>query len=127
MDDVYLDATRHTPQVDFRFSEHRLRLSGEAYPENAAAFFAPLIQACDSYLHEDGETPVVVDLSLRYLNSASTKLLFHFIAVFDKAASAGRKVVIAFEHDPEDEMLIEFAEDLALDFPSIEMKLVEMA
>ena len=127
MDDVHLGATRQSPEVDFRFSEHRLRLSGEAYPENAAAFFTPLIHACDAYLKEGGDEPIVIDLELRYLNSASTKLLFQFVGVFDRAAKAGRKVVVEFKHDPEDDMLIEFAEDLAADYTWVDVKLIEMA
>jgi hypothetical protein len=125
MDDLFIAATRQSPEVDFRFSEHSLRIAGEAYPENAAAFFGPLNQACDAYLKQSGDAPVTIDLGLRYLNSASTKLLFQFIGLFDRAASGGRKVTVVFKHDPEDDMLIEFAQDLGADYSWVDMKLVE--
>jgi hypothetical protein len=127
MEDLYLNATRQTPEVDFRFSRHHLRMAGEAYPENAAAFFTPLIHACEAYLVQSGDAPVTIDLALRYLNSASTKLLFQFIGVFDRVAAAGRRVVVEFRHDPEDDMLIEFAQDLAADYSWVDVRLVEMA
>lgn len=127
MDDLFIAATRQSPEADFRFSQHRLSLAGEAYPENAAAFFAPLVQACDVYLKASGDAPVTINLSLRYLNSASTKLLFQFVGLFDKAAAAGRKVTVVFEHDPEDDMLIEFAQDLGADYSWVDVKLVETA
>ena len=38
-------ATQATPEVNFDFSAQRLVLKGEAWPENAAAFFRPLLQA----------------------------------------------------------------------------------
>jgi hypothetical protein len=127
MDDLFIAATRQSPEVDFRFSQHSLRMAGEAYPENATAFFAPLVQACDAYLTASGDAPVTIDLALRYLNSASTKLLFQFVGLFDRAASTGRKVAIVFQHDPEDDMLIEFAQDLAADYSWVDVKLVETA
>ena len=125
MDDLFIAATRQSPEIDFRFSQHSLRMAGEAYPENAAAFFSPLVQACDAYLRESGDAPVTIDLALRYLNSASTKLLFQFVGLFDRAASTGRKVTIVFKHDPEDDMLIEFAEDLRSDYSWVDVQLVE--
>jgi hypothetical protein len=127
MDDLFIAGSRHSPEVDFRFSQHSLRIAGEAYPENAAAFFGPLIQACDAYLKESGDASVTIDLALRYLNSASTKLLFQFVGLFDRAASTGRKITIVFRHDPEDDMLIEFAQDLSADYSWIDMQLVETA
>jgi hypothetical protein len=127
MDDLFIAGSRHSPEVDFRFSQHSLRIAGEAYPENATAFFGPLIQACDAYLKESGDAPVTIDLALRYLNSASTKLLFQFVGLFDRAASTGRKVNIVFRHDPEDDMLIEFAQDLSADYSWVDMQLVETA
>ena len=127
MDDLFIVGSRHSPEVDFRFSQHSLRMAGEAYPENATAFFGPLIQACDAYLKASGDAPVTIDLALRYLNSASTKLLFQFVGLFDRAASTGRKVTIVFKHDPEDDMLIEFAQDLGADYSWVDVKLGELA
>ena len=39
MQDFVLPPTRQTPAIELAFSAHRLRIAGDAYPENAVAFF----------------------------------------------------------------------------------------
>jgi hypothetical protein len=127
MDDLHITSTRQTPAVDFRFSEHRFRMQGEAYPENANAFFEPLIAAVQAYAAQGGAEPVQVELRLRYLNSASTKLLFKWVSLWDKVAETGRPVHLDFETAPDDEVLQEFADDLKVDFSWIDIAVVEIA
>ena len=126
MDDFLLAATKHTPKVELRVSEHRLVLQGEAYPENAVVFFTPLIQALNAYLARPAEQPLLVIFQLRYMNSASTKMIFRLAALLNAAAETGRPIVLEVHHDPEDEMLVEFAEDLAKEFRVISIKLVQV-
>ncbi len=45
MDRITLPRTERSPEVDFDFASGRLVLRGESYPEDAAAFFGPLLQA----------------------------------------------------------------------------------
>lgn len=127
MDNLHIPGTRQSPAVDFRFSEHRFRMQGEAYPENANAFFDPLTAAVAAYAAQPSDAPVRVELRLRYLNSASTKLLFKWVAVWDKVAESGRPVRLVFETSPDDEVLQEFGEDLKADFSWIDFEIVEVA
>jgi hypothetical protein len=127
MDDLHIPGTRQSPAVDFWFSEHRFRLQGEAYPENASAFFEPLIAVAGAYAARPSDAPVGVELRLRYLNSASTKLLFKWVSVWDKLAETGRPVRLTFETAPDDEVLQEFGEDLKADFSWIDFEIVEIA
>jgi hypothetical protein len=127
MDDLHIPGTRQSPAVDFWFSEHRFRMQGEAYPENASAFFDPLIALAGAYAARPANDPVRVELRLRYLNSASTKLLFKWVGVWDKLAETGRKVKLTFETAPDDEVLQEFGEDLKADFSWIDFEIVEIA
>jgi len=127
MDDLHIPGTRQSPAVDFWFSEHRFRMQGEAYPENASAFFEPLIAVAGAYAARPSDAPARVELRLRYLNSASTKLLFKWVGVWDKLAETGRKVKLTFETAPDDEVLQEFGEDLKADFSWIDFEIVEIA
>lgn len=127
MDELHIPGTRQSPAVDFWFSQHRFRLQGEAYPENATAFFDPLTAAVQAYADRGEAAPVQVELRLRYLNSASTKLLFKWVAVWDKVAETGRPVRLVFETAPDDEVLREFGEDLKADFSWIDFDIVEVA
>ncbi|MDV3239514.1 MAG: DUF1987 domain-containing protein [Gammaproteobacteria bacterium] len=119
MDDLFLCGTASCPEVDFRFSEHRLALRGESYPENAAAFYGPLIERLRTYLERLREAEVTVDVALRYFNSSSTKLLFNLFGMLNEAARSGNTVVVRWHYDPDDDNMSEFGQELKMDFADI--------
>jgi hypothetical protein len=113
MDNLYIAATTTSPEVDFRFDQHALSLKGESYPENAAAFYAPVIEQMRKYLAENAGAVITIDVALTYLNSSSTKMLF---SIFE----SGSRVLMNWYHDEEDETIAEFGEELKADFGAIE-------
>ncbi|WP_225032128.1 DUF1987 domain-containing protein [Paraburkholderia sp. XV] len=120
MDNLYIDATVTSPEVDFRFDQHSLLLRGESYPENAAAFYAPIIEQLRQYLAESAGAVVTVDVVLTYFNSSSTKMLFSVFDALDEAAQSGSRVLMNWYRDEEDETIFEFGEELKADFHAIE-------
>ena len=45
MDTLYLQQTERSPLLEFDFASRRLRIEGESYPEDAAAFFGPVLKS----------------------------------------------------------------------------------
>ncbi|MDN0081143.1 DUF1987 domain-containing protein [Crenobacter sp. SG2305] len=121
MQNVYLAATSATPEVDFRFDSHRMSLKGESYPENAQAFYGPLLDAVGSYLAACRGANIQIDVQLAYFNSSSTKLLMSLFEQFNQAALAGNHVVVNWFHDEEDDTILEFGEEIAEDYPALEL------
>lgn len=120
MQDLYIAPTAETPEVKFQYSEHSLSLQGESYPENAMGFYAPLRAGLQNYLIQLGEeTSVEMHFSLKYFNSSSTKLLRSLISLLNDSASAGKKITAHWYHDPEDDMMMEFGEDLQDEFGAL--------
>ncbi|MBN3763778.1 DUF1987 domain-containing protein [Burkholderia sp. Ac-20365] len=120
MDNLYIAATATSPEVDFRFDQHSLLLRGESYPENAAAFYAPIIEQLRQYLSESVGAVITVDVVLTYFNSSSTKMLFSVFDALDEAAQSGSRVLMNWYRDEEDETIFEFGEELKADFQAIE-------
>ncbi len=128
MANIHLAGTACTPGVDFNFDTHRLSLSGESYPENAAAFYRPLIEKVQLYLavlaiHSDiARSPeqIEVHISLRYFNSSSTKMLFSLLNVLHLAAQEAMPIALHWYYDSEDDIAQEFGEELHLDFPALD-------
>ena len=50
MSNLKIAATDRSPEVDFNFDNHRLRLKGESYPEDVATFYGPVFEALNNYL-----------------------------------------------------------------------------
>lgn len=121
MENLNIAATATSPEVDFRFDQNQLSLTGESYPENSAAFYAPIIQSLNAYLATCQNTEITVNIALSYFNSSSTKMLFSIFDALDVAAKAGNKVLLNWYHDDEDETILEFGQELQADFDAIEI------
>lgn len=117
MDTFYIAPSASSPEIDFRFTERRLSIKGEAYPENAAAFWSPALDALRRFLAADTSLePLAVDIGLTYFNSSSTKMLFSLFALLDEHAAGGAAVLLNWYRDEEDDTLFEFGQDLQEDF-----------
>jgi ABC-type amino acid transport substrate-binding protein len=120
MDNLHIAATSTSPEIDFQFDRNVLTFRGESYPENAAAFYAPVIERLRAYLAGCSDAVITVEVTLTYFNSSSTKMLFSVFDALDQAASSGNRVVVRWFRDAEDETILEFGEELQADFTAIE-------
>ncbi|WP_293759777.1 DUF1987 domain-containing protein [uncultured Aquitalea sp.] len=120
MQNLYIAATSSTPEVDFRFDSHQLSLRGESYPENAHAFFGPIMDAVQAYLPKLHATTVTLDIQLAYFNSSSTKVLLELFGLFNKAAVAGNYVHLNWHYIEDDETILEFGEEVADDYTALD-------
>lgn len=116
MDDLYIAPERDKPEINFQFSRHYLSFSGESFPENAVSFYAPVVSALMNYLAATRDQKITVDFALRYFNSSSTKILLNIFRMLDQASSNDNKVHLNWRHDPDDDTVLEFGNDVAADF-----------
>lgn len=119
MDNFYIEATATSPEVDFRFDQHLLSMKGESYPENAAAFYAPVVQQLRAFLEAKEGATITANIALAYFNSSSTKMLFSIFDALDQSAEAGNRIEVNWYYEEEDETIFEFGEELKADFTSI--------
>ncbi len=119
MDNFYIEATATSPEIDFRFDQNLLSMKGESYPENAAAFYAPIVQQLRSFLSGKEGATITANIALAYFNSSSTKMLFSIFDALDQAAEAGNQIIVNWYHEEEDETIFEFGEELKADFTAI--------
>lgn len=119
MPTIALEATTSTPTVLFDPERTLLELAGESYPENALAFYQPLLDAVAAHLRAP-DVALYIDLRLRYLNTSSVRALMELFDLAEEAYRSGGAVRIAWHHDHDDdrslEIAEEFREDLTLPF-----------
>lgn len=126
MKDIHIARTSFSPTIDFRFSEHALSMTGEAYPEDANEFFRPILIALEDYLKSvDGQT-VEFNFGLTYFNSAATKMLYSMFELLNDSASSSNRIVLNWFHDQDDDTILEFGEGVQDDFQALEFQLVEV-
>lgn len=120
MEPFFLPASPTSPEVAFDFARHHLSIRGESYPENAAAFYGPVIERLRAYLALCDGQAIDVHVALAYFNSSSTKMLFAFFDALNDAAVFGNEVRLHWYRDEEDDTIAEFGQELQDDFGSLD-------
>ena len=113
MEDRFIAATDREPEVALHFSKRYISLKGEAYPEDAAAFWGPIINALKNYLTLDAQAGLTLDIELLYFNSSSAKALMNILNALDEAAQQGGDFCINWYCQEEDETIQEFGEEFS--------------
>jgi hypothetical protein len=103
-----------TPFIDLNPEARTFLFQGESYPENVLSFYRPVLDWVRGYF--DGltrGTPTHVQVSLRYMNTSSTKIFMMLFDLCQDAHRSGRPVTITWLHHREDELIREMGEDLS--------------
>jgi hypothetical protein len=101
--------TTHTPSVKILSDERRIVISGQSRLEDPSFFYEELTVLLDDNL-SDFKTHASVDFILHYLNSSSSKWLFHILKGL-QAKFQGKKIItINWYYDSDDESILEAGE-----------------
>jgi hypothetical protein len=127
MEGLEIAATDRTPAVSFDFDHHRLKISGESYPEDVSTFYHPIFEALDAYLADLGEGSCRFDFELIYFNSSSAKAIMMLMEKLDEAAQNGASVEVFWYYDEEDDTMQELGEEFGEDLEHADFLLEKMA
>jgi hypothetical protein len=116
MENIIIQATERTPQVEFDFANHRMLMRGESYPEDAATFFGPIYQGLKAYLDALKGQSLVFDMHMVYFNSSSAKALMRLFQLLEDAGGNDNDITVNWHFDPDDDTMQEFGEDFSEDF-----------
>jgi len=112
MDKLTIAPKNLTPFIDLDPDKGLLVFQGESYPENVLAFYRPILDWVRKYFeHPSPETQVHV--SLRYMNTSSTKVFMMIFDLCQDAVDQGHRVSIFWKHHREDDLIREMGEDLS--------------
>lgn len=126
MDKLIVEATRSSPAIAFDAETRQLRISGESYPENAAAFYAPVFAWLNAFIAGlEPAATVEIDLEILYLNSSSTKIMLNLLDVLEQAAQDGLQIIVNWRYDPDNESMLECGQDFSEELEALTFNLVE--
>jgi hypothetical protein len=126
VENMFIPAMERSPEVDFRFLENRLSLRGEAYPEDPAAFFGPLLKRLSAHCEAIRGQELQVEFRLDYFNTSSAKALMNMIQILENAVRAGTRVTLRWCFQKDDEVMREFGEDFSMELEHVNFQLVEI-
>ena len=115
MEVLKIAPTEHTPGVEFNPLSGQLKLTGRSLPENAIEFYDPVFEWLDDYIEvAPAETELHVDLD--YLNSISQKMVVEILKNTKKVQNKGKKVMVSWYYDEDDEKMMEEGKAIAMEF-----------
>jgi hypothetical protein len=126
MSNLKIAATERSPEIDFDFASHCLRLKGESYPEDVAGFYGPVFAALDNYLSSLGSGGCSFEFELIYFNSSSAKAILSLLEKLDDAAANGATVTITWHYDEEDDTMEELGEEFGEDIKHAQFRLEKL-
>jgi hypothetical protein len=101
--------TLNTPSVRIISDEHRIVISGQSRLEDPSLFYEALTNLLDESIL-DFRTHASIDFNLNYLNSSSSKWLFHILKGI-QAKFQGKKIVtVNWYFEGDDESMLEAGE-----------------
>lgn len=109
MNTFLLEATAKTPLVSLDASSGLLKLEGKSIPENSVEFYRPILEWLDQYANNQAPE-TILELSLEYFNTSSSKCLLDVFRKLESLNSSGN-VAIRWFYDEEDEDMKEVGED----------------
>jgi hypothetical protein len=113
MENLYLEATEQTLEIDFNFEKGIAKLIGESYPENSLEFFTEINAWIDKYFAVKNE--LHVNFEIEYVNSSSHKSIYDLFLKLNNYINDGKKIDIVWRYPEDDEDLLELGHDLCED------------
>lgn len=101
INDIIVESTFKTPQVDFSFATGNLILHGKSIMENATKFYEPLIKWINEYI-KDPRPTTNLRLNLAYFNTASSIWIAKIVKILSKINNPDYLLFIHLYFDLED-------------------------
>ena len=124
MENLKIEATQYTPEIDFNSQSSVLSIIGKSYPENTFEYYKPIVNWIEEYLKTINDELLRVNLDLEYLNSSSLKAYFDLFDLLEIAHDEGKNIQIKWIYDEENDISEETGEDFIADFESLDIELV---
>ncbi|MCU0448060.1 MAG: DUF1987 domain-containing protein [Microscillaceae bacterium] len=101
----------YTPRVSFNAQTGICEIAGESYLEDAYAFYKPLKEWLEEYIQTISQS-VTLNLSLTYLNTASSKSILAILKTLKNYQKTGGAVSVSWKYRQTDIDMLEDIEDL---------------
>ena len=125
MENLVIQGSKYTPEIAFDAGRNILEIKGYSYPENAAAFYAPVMEWLHAYLEQGGREPIGIGIELIYFNSSSSKILLDLFDLLDDYAGNGHPISVSWIYDAENESAYECGQEFEEDIEHLKFELVK--
>jgi len=127
MENLIIEATKSSPSISLNAETRILTISGESYPENAAKFYASVVDWLHNFLLQSIPEQVTMNITLHYFNSSSSKVLMDIFEILDNAHAKGTPVTVNWRYHEENDTAIECGEEFKEEIERLNFHMVEFS
>ena len=101
MDPLSIQGTMKTPTITSDLEQGIIDIRGRSNPENANAFYKPILDWIDEYV----KTPVdktTVNLELEYFNTTSSKCILSLLRKLESSKDSTRDIIVNWYYEKDD-------------------------
>ncbi len=106
MNSLIVNPTQDTPEVVFDAEQGKLLIAGTSIPENARAFFEPMLNWISEYL-KSPKAETYISFKMTYFNTVSTKYIFDIMLLAKEIAKENNTLVFNWYFSEDDEDMYE--------------------
>ena len=125
MDYLKIEATKHTPEINYTSEKNTLEIKGMSFPADAAEFYTPFFDWVENYLESMADRKFTINVELSYLNSSSSKIIWDFFDILEQGVDNGKNISVNWFYDEDDDDKLEMGEEFKEDFESLPFNLVK--
>jgi hypothetical protein len=126
LDNLYIESTPTTPEVDFNKDTGKLSISGRSIPEDAKSFWSEPAEWLFNYISLSKSKKLELNINLDYFNISSSKMILTFLYRLNDYFKSGADVKITWNYKEEDEDMFEVGKDyehmINIPFEFVEIK-----
>ena len=110
MGGYFIRASKVTPSIYFNPKKGLMDMRGKSSPENPLMFYNYLLKILDDYSKSEFGS-FTANLAFEYFNTSSSKCLFLFLKKLSTIQQLGKKVIVNWYYEIDDEDMKEAGED----------------
>ena len=110
---VVIDPTSVTPYVVIDTEEDLFEIKGRSSPEVSLNFYTPIYEYLEDYTSSSSGGDFTANFALEYFNTSSTKCLLGVLKRLANIEKLGKKVIVNWYYEEDDEDVLEIGEDLS--------------
>ena len=104
MEELFVEETDTTPQVHFKPEEGVLEIKGISIPEDAEAFYNPVLELLEKYVQDEPKSETDVLFKLVYINTGTSAMVAKLIKIVEALdEKEDYKINVCWYYEEEDE------------------------
>jgi hypothetical protein len=114
MENLYIEATKYTPEIKTDSEKGEFRIYGSSYPENANEFYRPVSVWIENFFAR-GNKKLVLNFYIYYFNTSTSKSFLNILELLERYTSAGYDIVVNWYYSEDDDDSLDSGERLFME------------